>query len=364
MSTIFSFLFALLIFSTGVMAESKSSSGRREADAKSESTSGKKKATQSVSPSTGKSSKSSTSSTSKKEESSEAKAALAKGGESKDAGKASAKKEPGSEAPSTPTSSKSPPKETAKKAGDDSTTPSKTSTDGKKPPKPETEGTPPSEIKPESPKSAAVSTINLEEIEGYESYSPKMQEIVQKSVALTKQNLRYQFGSSDPSAGGMDCSGTMYRVLRDTGFDGVPRQSDEICRWVMRNSVLYRTEYTASLKEPAYEALQPGDLLFWTGTYDTGTSREIPISHVMLYLGKRKKDGKAIVFGASDGRSYEGQRRNGVSVFDFALPKPGGKSAFYGYGPIPGMPPMMKSQGAADPSPVTSVSGMMKSENK
>jgi hypothetical protein len=57
----------------------------------------------------------------------------------------------------------------------------------------------------------------------------------------------------------------------------------------------------------------------------------------MLYLGKRKSGDKPVVFGASDGRRYEGQSRCGVSVFDFELPKPGGKVAFYGYGPVPGL---------------------------
>jgi len=38
-----------------------------------------------------------------------------------------------------------------------------------------------------------------------------------------------------------------------------------------------------------------------------------------------------------DGRRYEGQSRCGVSVFDFELPKPGGKATFYGYGPVPSL---------------------------
>jgi len=65
--------------------------------------------------------------------------------------------------------------------------------------------------------------------------------------------------------------------------------------------------------------------------------RKIPVTHVMLYLGKLKKSGKAVVFGASDGRVYQGERRTGVSVFDFSLPSAGGTSSFYGYGSIPGV---------------------------
>lgn len=194
------------------------------------------------------------------------------------------------------------------------------------------------QTKEEKKKPAAVSSMTPEELTGFEAYSPELQAVVRKALELTTQNLRYQFGSSDPKSGGMDCSGAMCHVLQSSGIKGVPRQSNEICRWVMKNSVLYRTEDITSLKNAAFSALHPGDLLFWTGTYDTGGQREIPISHVMMYLGKRKKDGKPIVFGSSDGRSYNGERRNGVSVFDFSLPSRGSKAAFYGYGPIPGLP--------------------------
>lgn len=186
-------------------------------------------------------------------------------------------------------------------------------------------------------KPAAVSSLSPEELEGFESYSPELQQIIRRSLELTTQNLRYQFGSADPKAGGMDCSGTIYRVLQDSGFKEVPRQSDEICRWVMRRTALFRTEDTSTLKDKSLSALKPGDLLFWSGTYQTSTPRELPISHVMLYLGKRKKDGKPVVFGASDGRSYDGQRRNGVSVFDFVMPRRDGQASFYGYGRIPGL---------------------------
>lgn len=191
-----------------------------------------------------------------------------------------------------------------------------------------------------------------EELDGFDTYPAALQDLIRKSLALTTQNLRYQFGSSDPKAGGMDCSGTMYRVIMDSGIKDVPRQSDEICRWVMKRALLYRTEDAVTLKEPTFTALKPGDLLFWTGTYDTATVRELPISHVMLYLGKRKKDGKPVVFGASEGRTYDGQRRNGVSVFDFPLPKRGDKSAFYGYGPIPGVDLTTRSTPPAPAEPV------------
>jgi hypothetical protein len=82
--------------------------------------------------------------------------------------------------------------------------------------------------------------------------------------------------------------------------------------------------------------------MFWSGTYKV--NREIPVSHVMIYLGTEKSTKKPVMVGASDGRSYDGVRRNGVSVFDFKMP--GGQpnstdpdlvARFEGYGTIPGL---------------------------
>jgi cell wall-associated NlpC family hydrolase len=197
---------------------------------------------------------------------------------------------------------------------------------------PQDEGAPSSKVRP-----AAVSSLTVEDLQEFSLQPAPVQELIRKSLALTTLNLRYQFGSSDPKSGGMDCSGTIYHLLLDSGIKSVPRQSDEICRWVMKQSVLYRTENIVKLADPVFSALKPGDLLFWTGTYETSSPRELPVSHVMIYLGKRKSDGKAIIFGASDGRTYEGQRRNGVSVFDFTLPREESKADFLGYGPVPGL---------------------------
>jgi cell wall-associated NlpC family hydrolase len=189
-----------------------------------------------------------------------------------------------------------------------------------------------------SRKPALVSSFAVDDLAGFASYPPLIQALIRQAAELTSQNLGYQFGSSDPKNGGMDCSGTIYRLLQSGGLRDAPRQSDELCRWIAHRSRLYRTENVGSLADPAFSALRPGDLVFWSGTYETGKPRQPPISHVMLYLGRRKADGKPIVFGASDGRTYEGKKRCGVSVFDFVLPKAGDKSALYGYGPLPAKP--------------------------
>jgi len=58
-------------------------------------------------------------------------------------------------------------------------------------------------------------------------------------------------------------------------------------------------------------------------------------------FGTRKGTKKPIMVGASDGRTYDGKQRFGVSVFDFKLPPPPNSNdaklspVFVGYGRIP-----------------------------
>ena len=186
-------------------------------------------------------------------------------------------------------------------------------------------------------KEASVSSVREDEIQGFDQYPPALQNLIRKAIDLTHRNLVYQYGSCDPDSGGMDCSGAMYYILHEVGLKEAPRQSDEMCRWVMHHTTLFRTEDAYRFSDPGFSAIKPGDLVFWTGTYDLKTPRTLPVSHVMIYVGKRAKDGKPILFGSSEGRRYEGERRNGVSMFDFAIPQKGDKAALFGYGRIPGL---------------------------
>lgn len=187
------------------------------------------------------------------------------------------------------------------------------------------------------PQPASVATLSENDIKGFSQDSPALQNLIRKSLELTRQNLTYQFGSADPTSGGMDCSGAVFYVLNELGLKGVPRSSDQMCRWVMRHSELYRTENVSKFSDPPFSALEPGDLVFWTGTYTTSAEHSFFMTHVMIYLGKRQKDDKPLLFGASEGRAFDGIRRNGVSVFDFKVPPPGAKGAIFGYGRVPGL---------------------------
>ncbi len=219
--------------------------------------------------------------------------------------------------------------------------------------------------KPHEQHPAAVSTIASDELAGFDEYPAELQVLIEKALALTRLNLPYIFGGSSPEEGGMDCSGTLYYLLTQHGMKGVPRSSDEICQWVRERSGLHLAPDGVELSHDAFSALRPGDLLFWTGTYET-LPRKLPVSHIMMYLGTVKKTGRPVVFGASDGRYYGGQRRSGVSVFDFNMPRSGSKAAFFGYGTIPGMSRARTQEEVrkALPPPVHEIAAVAKPETK
>lgn len=190
---------------------------------------------------------------------------------------------------------------------------------------------------PEKP--AAVSTLDEKELREFDTQPEAVKSLIRAALALTRLKLTYRYASHEVTQGGMDCSGSVYRVLLDEKVPGeIPRQSDEMCAWTQAKGTFHRTEQVTKLDDAAFEHLRPGDLLFWSRKGGVEPGRKLPITHVMLYLGTRVKDGKPVIYGSSDGRSYEGQKRCGVSVFDWALPKADDpKVEFYGYGAIPGL---------------------------
>jgi cell wall-associated NlpC family hydrolase len=191
------------------------------------------------------------------------------------------------------------------------------------------------------PTSAPNGTISPAEISGYENYSSEVRKIIDLALSLTTMNLGYKYGSADPANGGMDCSGFIYYALSKCGIQEVPRDAREQYIWVRKagnfQAVLAQRDDTFEL-----DALRPGDLLFWSSTYSV--NRDPAITHTMIYLGREKATNRRVMVGASDGRTYKGQSRFGVSVFDFKVSRakateddrPG--PVFVGYARIPGLP--------------------------
>jgi cell wall-associated NlpC family hydrolase len=242
----------------------------------------------------------------------------------------------------TPESSPSPSKKKKRKS---SPTPTPTPEESPSPSpspsaSPEPGETPKPSSSPSPKKKGAPATISASQIAGYENYSEPIRKVVDLALELTTRNLDYKYGSADPANGGMDCSGFVFYVLTQNGVRDVPRDSSQQYVWLRKagtfKAVNSRHEDTFELDE-----LKPGDLLFWTGTYSI--ERDPPITHAMIYLG-RKKGGERVMVGASDGRTYEGESRYGVSVFDFKMPRARTKTdegrtspSFIGYGRVPGL---------------------------
>lgn len=190
-------------------------------------------------------------------------------------------------------------------------------------------------------KYAPSASIPSSELAGFSEQPPKVRQMIESALELAKLNLTYTFGSADPASGGMDCSGTIYYLLRQQGFADVPRDASGQYTWVRKHHLFYAV---ISKKAGGFEFadLLPGDLLFWNGTYNA--DRDPPVTHTMLYLGIERRRKVPVMWGSSDGRSYDGKQRYGVSVFDFRMPrqndpqKAGAPQAeFLGYARIPGL---------------------------
>ncbi len=190
---------------------------------------------------------------------------------------------------------------------------------------------------PESP-AAKTSSLKPEQLAGFEKLPARTQDILRYALSLTERNLSYKTGSADPDTGGTDCSGFVYHGLQSRGHTAAPRQSNEMYAWTWRAGT-FRACNGTTTESFEFGELRPGDLLFWVNsTRDGKTDRNPPVTHVMIYLGNRASDGHPVVAGASDGRTYEGQRMSGVSVFDFKLPAAGSQARFIGYAHLPGEP--------------------------
>ena len=72
---------------------------------------------------------------------------------------------------------------------------------------------------------APMATIKPEALREFSEQPAEVQQLIRNSLALTEQNLSYKYGSADPAAGGMDCSGFIYFVLSSAGFKDVPSDS-------------------------------------------------------------------------------------------------------------------------------------------
>lgn len=183
------------------------------------------------------------------------------------------------------------------------------------------------DTRPVIPQQPPVADINLA---NYQAYSSSQQELVNNAFKLNQLHLRYVFGSDDPRHHGMDCSGTINYLLKSENMCDIPRRSDELYQWTRNNGTFYPVD-SNDFSSYEFSKLQPGDLLFWSGTYHTHHMDNV--THVMMYLGKNEL-GQPLMFGATDSRNN--RYGWGVSIFDFNVAKRG-QGHFMGYSCIPNL---------------------------
>lgn len=195
----------------------------------------------------------------------------------------------------------------------------------------------PEEIKESHGKPALLTT---DQLEGFAALPADRKELISTALQVAQDSpwLPYVFGGADPAAGGFDCSGAMFYVMKKCELDP-PRSSAEQFLWLKAQSRMVEIPADAvEFDHPIFANLHPGDLLFWGGTYAPTDGRTVNITHVALFLGHEKSDGRAVMINATDGRTYRGTKANGYGVYDFQLPKSGSaRSIFMGYGTPPGI---------------------------
>ncbi len=202
-------------------------------------------------------------------------------------------------------------------------------------PEPQTEGPAAGKKSPHGPPAV----ITTAELAGFDTLPEDRRSLIRGALEVAEESpwLPYKYGGSSPSDGGMDCSGAMYYVMQEAGLKP-PRTSANQYDWLKENNRLH--EVSADARNPDHASLsdlQPGDLLFWSGTYTPTDGRTTDITHVAMYLGKEKKGGRPVMINATDGRSYRGRQANGYGVYDFQVPKEGGRSRLVGFGTPPGV---------------------------
>lgn len=181
--------------------------------------------------------------------------------------------------------------------------------------------------------------LETSELREFEELGEARKKLLENALRTGKEvaGMPYKYGGNGPQDGGFDCSGAMHYVLSKSGLKP-PRTSADQYLWVKEHSKLHVIASTAKdTDDKSFSELKPGDLVFWSGTYAPTDARRVNITHVAIFLGHEKRDGRPVMINATDGRSYRGKKGNGYRVYDFRVPSAGGKSRMVGYGTPPGI---------------------------
>ena len=185
----------------------------------------------------------------------------------------------------------------------------------------------------------AAPMIETSELRGFDELPEGRRKLIEAALKAggEEAGMPYKYGGNGAESGGFDCSGAMYHVLRKADLKP-PRTSSDQYLWVREHSRLHPVSLGAvDTEHGSFSNLKPGDLVFWSGTYEPTDGRLTKITHVALFLGHERKDGRAVMVNATNGRTYRGAKVDGYGVCDFRVPGKGGKSRMVGYGAPPGL---------------------------
>lgn len=164
--------------------------------------------------------------------------------------------------------------------------------------------------------------------------APARKTLLTRALTALEENPAVPYRTGGADAAGMDCSGAITFLLKQVGIDA-PRSAAGQLEWLKSAGRLTLVPASArSADDPAFAALQPGDLVFWA----PDGPAPAPASHVHLYLG-READGHAVMIGSSDGRSYRGKKLSGFGIVDFRIPQAGAPTRIIAFGPPFAIPP-------------------------
>ncbi|WP_386818494.1 C40 family peptidase [Luteolibacter algae] len=181
--------------------------------------------------------------------------------------------------------------------------------------------------------------IETSELKDFSELESRRRELLETAIETAKEvtGMPYLYGGNTPADGGFDCSGAIHFILHKIGLNP-PRTSSDQYLWVKKYSEIHTVSSAAtSPDDHSLAQLEPGDLIFWSGTYEPNDQRQTKITHVAIFLGYEKKDGRAVMINATNGRSYRGKKGNGFGVYDFRIPSTASKSRIVGYGTPPGL---------------------------
>ena len=72
---------------------------------------------------------------------------------------------------------------------------------------------------------APAATLETGRLKDFSTQPASVQQLLKAALDLTKLNLTYTYGSAEPSRRRMDCSGTIYYLLRSQGLKDVPQRT-------------------------------------------------------------------------------------------------------------------------------------------